>query len=65
MALPASQPDIITNSESCYVQSKPDPSVNNHTACLTEYRIPGYLVSPENLIKVLRTNFNDNYKVKE
>ncbi|KAI1777251.1 hypothetical protein F4818DRAFT_342213 [Hypoxylon cercidicola] len=34
------------------------------TACLTEYRIPGFLVNPENLVRVLRDKFNDNYKVK-
>ncbi|KAI0836397.1 hypothetical protein F5Y06DRAFT_274080 [Hypoxylon sp. FL0890] len=31
---------------------------------MVEYRIPGYLVNPENLIRVLRDNFKDNYMVK-
>ncbi|KAI6082939.1 hypothetical protein F4821DRAFT_245803 [Hypoxylon rubiginosum] len=38
--------------------------VESSTTSFTEYRIPGYLVNPENLVRVLRERFNDNYKVK-
>ncbi|OTA61648.1 hypothetical protein K449DRAFT_383010 [Hypoxylon sp. EC38] len=31
---------------------------------MIEYKIPSYLVNPENLIRVLRENFQDNYRVK-
>ncbi|OTB01850.1 hypothetical protein M426DRAFT_323084 [Hypoxylon sp. CI-4A] len=40
------------------------PGGGSHTACLQEYRIPGYLVNPENLVRVLQERFQDNYKVK-
>ncbi|KAI8958127.1 hypothetical protein F5Y11DRAFT_337333, partial [Daldinia sp. FL1419] len=36
----------------------------NHSSSLTEYRIPGYLVNPQHLVKVLQERFNGNYKVK-
>ncbi|KAI1410396.1 hypothetical protein F5Y13DRAFT_192257 [Hypoxylon sp. FL1857] len=40
------------------------PAPDARKTPMVEYRIPGYLVNPENLIRVLRENFKDNYRVK-
>ncbi|KAI1099426.1 hypothetical protein F4804DRAFT_321915 [Jackrogersella minutella] len=34
------------------------------TTRITRYKVSGCLVNPEKLIKLLRKNFKDNYKVK-
>lgn len=34
------------------------------TGYVKEYKIPGWLIDPEKLVKVLRERFGDHYKVK-
>ncbi|KAI1473109.1 uncharacterized protein F4812DRAFT_411638, partial [Daldinia caldariorum] len=34
------------------------------SSCPVEYRIPGYLVNPEHLVKLLQEKFKGDYKVK-
>ncbi|KAI4859455.1 hypothetical protein F4820DRAFT_439666 [Hypoxylon rubiginosum] len=58
------QVDSTPNLESTHALHEPRSGAESYTTCMTEYRIPGYLVNPENLVKVLRERFKDNYKVK-
>ncbi|KAI2633072.1 hypothetical protein GGS26DRAFT_555183 [Hypomontagnella submonticulosa] len=64
MELPSVQASSMANLERSYGVDGSTAREELQTTCLAEYKIPGYLVNPENLVRVLREKFNDNYKVK-
>ncbi|KAI5853637.1 hypothetical protein GGS23DRAFT_601724 [Durotheca rogersii] len=49
---------------SLYNPNQSCPPKDIRTAYSKEYKIPGYLISPEILVRTLQAIFNDDYMVK-